>query len=297
MVPVAFFVYNRPQHTQRALDALKLNNIPLLYVFSDGPKTAADIPKVEEIRNIIDRIDWVEKKVIKEETNKGLANSIAAGVSRVIDEHNEIIVLEDDCVPAEDFYSYMCQCLEYYKNEESVYCISAFLNPIKNRAFRGYDYDVFFWGRFWSWGWATWRRAWKMYKHDVNVLADEAAAKKINLDRFGSDILPTIQRNRDKLADCWAINWFLVMVLNNAVSVFPVRSRVQNIGFDGTGVHCGVSVKYQTHISDASAVPLKFPPQVKEDRRIARVMLNFINRPTLREVLRKAIMYPLKLLR
>ena len=50
--PVALFVYNRPQHTIKTIEALKNNyhaSRSDLYIFSDGPKNNSDdIKKVEE---------------------------------------------------------------------------------------------------------------------------------------------------------------------------------------------------------------------------------------------------------
>ncbi|RYZ88025.1 MAG: glycosyltransferase family 2 protein, partial [Proteobacteria bacterium] len=51
--PIALFVYKRPDHTRRTLEALLANhgfgNRPL-YIFSDGPKTSKDIIAVESVR-------------------------------------------------------------------------------------------------------------------------------------------------------------------------------------------------------------------------------------------------------
>ncbi|RZL31508.1 MAG: sugar transferase, partial [Pedobacter sp.] len=55
LAPIALFVYNRPQHTERTLKFLKQNELAVdsrLYIFSDGAKTDNDVDKVEEVRAI-----------------------------------------------------------------------------------------------------------------------------------------------------------------------------------------------------------------------------------------------------
>ncbi|MCX5711451.1 MAG: hypothetical protein NTY47_00025, partial [Candidatus Omnitrophica bacterium] len=230
MVPVALFTYNRPIHLSKVLDALKANNIALLYVFSDAARDCGDIDKVREVRKIIDAIDWVEKKVIKEDINKGVARSIVDGVSRVLKEHESIIVLEDDCVPAQDFYDYMLQCLEHYKNEEKIFCVSAYLLPVKSRIFAHYPYDVFFWGRFWSWGWGTWRRSWEKFNCDFVSLIKEAEKQNIDTSLFGQDVSMARLRKMICRNDTWAGPFFLTMALNKTLSVYPKKSYIKNIG-------------------------------------------------------------------
>jgi transposase len=75
MTPIALFTYNRPQNLHRNLDCLKNNKINLLYIFSDGPKSEVDKEKIEEVRKIIDQIDWVDKGLHFGEQNRGLPDS------------------------------------------------------------------------------------------------------------------------------------------------------------------------------------------------------------------------------
>ena len=39
IVPVILFAYARPAHLQKTLDSLRVNQIPLIYAFSDVPVT------------------------------------------------------------------------------------------------------------------------------------------------------------------------------------------------------------------------------------------------------------------
>src|SRR2546427_8841101 len=67
--PIALFVYNRPDHALRTLDAL-LNNPKAkdsdLFVFSDGPKNDEAVPMVERVRWELRRISGFRSVSITE---------------------------------------------------------------------------------------------------------------------------------------------------------------------------------------------------------------------------------------
>jgi hypothetical protein len=282
MVPVALFVYNRPFHLERVLDGLKENNIDLLYIFSDAPVTnnAADAGKVNTIRGIITKINWCRKEVFESSRHKGVDAAILEGISVVLAKHDKIIVLEDDCLPRPDFYNYMCQCLDYYEKENKIACISAFLPPIGNETFRGYPYDVFFWQRFWSWGWGSWRRVWKDFNPDLEAALGKIKLARINTTAFGRDVS---LRNLGRLLEVQSVPWdapfFLNMLLNNQFAVYPKESRIRNIGLDGSGAHCTAhNLTLDLKLGEVKEQKrLIFPASIRENPRICREILKLIN--------------------
>ena len=103
LAPVVLFVYNRPVHTQKVLDALAANaeaKDSLLYIFCDGAKQGASndvINNINKTRLVANSEKRFKQVIIKEQTNnKGLANSIIDGVTEVVNKHEKIIVVEDD---------------------------------------------------------------------------------------------------------------------------------------------------------------------------------------------------------
>lgn len=62
-IPVILFAYSRPDHLRQTLDCLRDNNVPLIYVFSDGPRTpdkAPTVARVREMLRVIDRCEVVQ---------------------------------------------------------------------------------------------------------------------------------------------------------------------------------------------------------------------------------------------
>lgn len=280
MIPVTLFVYNRPEHTKRTLEALRTNNIDLLYVFSDAAKVNSnDILKVEEVRRLIDSIDWVETRIFKRAEHAGIANSVTEGVSAVLDSYDKVIVLEDDCIASPYFYSYMCQCLKQYEGNDKISVVSAFLPPIKKHIFRRYPYDIFFWGRFFSFGWGTWRRAWKDFNPRFGTLLQEIRKRDIDTSLFDDDVKFDCLVEQMFKADSWATPFFINMVLRNSLGVMPVRSYIKNIGFDGSGTHGAVSSRYELSLEHENAKKnLMFPSFVMEDKKIIKALVSFINK-------------------
>jgi len=54
-IPIILFAYTRPDHLRRTLACLRENQVPLIYAFSDGPRTPDKAPLVAQVRDILYR--------------------------------------------------------------------------------------------------------------------------------------------------------------------------------------------------------------------------------------------------
>ena len=106
--PIAFFVYNRPEHTISAPHALKNNELALsseIIIFSDAPKSDEDKNKVREVRAIINDLSgFKNKKNYFERKNFGLYKNFVDGITYVCDNFGKIIVVEDDNITSKYFF-------------------------------------------------------------------------------------------------------------------------------------------------------------------------------------------------
>ena len=136
LAPVVLFVYGRPIHTQRTIDALLQNPESKdtdLIVYSDGPKQHSDTEKVESVREIIKKTSGFKSiNLIERTENLGLAENIIDGVTKVCDEYGKVIVLEDDIVTSPFFLNFMNSALNKYQSNEKVWHISGWNYPFKN---------------------------------------------------------------------------------------------------------------------------------------------------------------------
>lgn len=237
--PVVLFSYKRPDHTKRTLECLRENELARfsdLIVYSDAPKTRADKPGVDSVRELLARVDGFKSvKVIERHTNHGLAKSITTGVSDVIESHGKIIVVEDDVVSSKYFLNFMNKSLETFKENKEVWHVSGFNYPMRMRV----GADAFFWRLMICWGWGTWADRWKHFTRDSERLIEEFDEQDIfRFNLNGShDFWRQILDNQSGKIDTWAIYWYATIFEQNGLCLNPVGSYCSNIGADGSGEH------------------------------------------------------------
>jgi len=160
--PVILFAYNRPKHTKQTIEALATNRGAKdaeLFVFCDGPKGERDNASVLQVQEYIKQISlepWfraVHVSISRE--NKGLANSVISGVSKVFESYDRVIVLEDDLTTSKGFLEYMNDGLNFFEDHKKIWSISGYALPIKLPD--NYQHDLYLAPRACSWGWGTWR--------------------------------------------------------------------------------------------------------------------------------------------
>lgn len=274
--PVALFVFNRPWHTRQAIEALGKNEYAAysdLYVFSDGPKRAADEAKVREVRSYIRTIDVFKRiSVIEREKNFGLAESIIAGVTEVVNAHGKIIVMEDDLVSSPHFLSYMNHALRKYEDADRVMHVSGYILPIDPGGLK----ETFFYRASSCWGWGTWARAWRHFEHDIDKLIprfDKASRHMFNIDGK-TNFWDQMESQRDGKINSWAIRWYASVFLNDGLCLHPSRSMTGNIGLDGSGTHCGEDDTYDVRIHDREIT--EFEEQLEENREALERIKTFL---------------------
>jgi hypothetical protein len=272
--PIILFVYNRLLHTQETVQALTQNYLSdksELYVFSDGPKdNKISHEQVRQVRAYIKHIKGFKSvNLIQSETNQGLANSVISGVTSVLNDYGKVIVLEDDLVTAPYFLKYMNEALQFYQDERKVFSICGYNHPPSLMQFpKNYPYDVYFNYRFFSWGWGTWKDRWNKADWEVKDFQDFIMNKEAQ-DKFnmgGEDLTPMLKAQMEGKLDSWAIRWCFSHYYNDAFSVCPVSSYINNIGMDSSGVHCSKTDKFVNDLMN-SKKDCKFilPVQVDED--------------------------------
>jgi hypothetical protein len=214
-----------------------------IFVSSDGAREHHERERVdvEATRRLFDtEIDWackIERNFSAR--NKGCRLGVSSAISWFFEHVEEGIILEDDCIPAPDFLSYCRELLERYRLDSRVFnvCGSNFQN---GRRYGSASYYFSIHGD--SWGWATWRRAWKHYQdaaRDWFVFRDAglmAHVFPIEQERkYWSEILDELfVRGRP---NTWDYQWWLACWMNNGLSAWPNVNLVSNVGWDDSGTH------------------------------------------------------------
>jgi hypothetical protein len=275
--PIALFVYNRPTHTERTLKFLKQNDLAAesrLFIFSDGPKTEADEDKVREVRNLLKGTDGFRSvEIIERKQNMGLAESVIAGVSRLVKDYGKVIVLEDDLITSPHTLTYFNDGLTRYRDEEKVMHIGAYMYHLKDHQLP----QSFFYRAATSWGWATWDRAWQHFEPNIDLLMGQFDARKkaeFSIEHT-MNFWKQMQDFKNGKNNSWAIRWYASIFLKGGLTLNPSQSLVNNIGHDGTGVHSGINDIYNVVINPKPVSV--FPAEIKENPAAYQAIKQFLS--------------------
>lgn len=242
--PVLFLVFNRPEHTKRVFQQIRRIQPTQLFVSADGPRTAVagEAEKCAAVRAVVDQVDWdctVHTNFLSE--NHGCRKAVTTGISWFFQHVEAGIILEDDCLPDDSFFTYCASLLEKYRDDEDVWHISG-SNPCDRQMQRISSSYVF--SRFpFIWGWATWRRAWLRYdpffagldeswldeNSGFSAILPNSTARMYLYDKFAS--------TRNGEIDTWDYAWFYSILNGRGLCLNPVTNLVRNIGFDQEATH------------------------------------------------------------
>jgi hypothetical protein len=241
LAPIIIFAYNRPDHLVRTLDALAEcpeAALSHLHIFCDGPKSPSELESVDSVVQVANGETRFKKTTINiSSENRGLAKSIIEGVSLTVEVYGKVIVLEDDIVVSRNFLNYMNSALQFYESYNHVASISGYMNPVQPEGLP----PLFFLRGTDCWGWATWKRAWSIFEANGSKILTEINRKKLRWEFDLDGSYPYCKMLEDQIGglnNSWAIRWHGSAFLRGMVSLFPRESLVENIGFDGSGVHC-----------------------------------------------------------
>ena len=236
--------FNRPDTTLRVFDAIREAKPPRLYLASDGARDSKTGEKeiVENLRKeVLKRIDWeCDVKTLFRGKNWGCRDAMSSSISWFFDNEFDGIILEDDTVPNQSFFTFCENLLDKYKDEKRVMHISGnqFLENFNNGA------SYYFARIEHCWGWASWADRWKLYKYgtDLNDF-DLSNIVKFSTDPFVQqywiNILRKMQRHE---INSWAYQWTFRIVENDGLCINPSVNLVSNIGFQENATHTKVEI-------------------------------------------------------
>lgn len=246
--PIILFTYNRPNHTLRVLNALKNNNLAdksVLHIYVDGPKkdsTEENIKNIKLVHDIIKSDRWCgEVNYHISNQNIGCRDSILNGISEIISQYGKSIILEDDIVTSPGFLTFMNSALNFYENRKSVFSISGWsYPPNKLKIPMYYKYDVYVSQRLLNWGWGTWLDRWQQVNWNWDFVPEFVKFKQEveAFNRGGEDLTAMLLDMHNKKIDAWDVQFAFEQFRNHAISIVPCHSLTDNIGLDGSGMHC-----------------------------------------------------------
>ena len=235
-IPILVIIFNRPDFAKKIFIVLSQLKPEKLYIISDGPRTLEDEKNILQSRNIFKTITWnCEVKYNYSDINLGLRKIISGGITWAFQNEEKLIILEDDCIPHSDFFQFCEEILTKYQDDTRIMTINGCnLNPYLSQN----NSELFFFSKYAnSWGWATWKRAWKLFDSELVGLENKNSAKNFAFNlpyRYRSKLYWNYKLNEVKSSkiNSWAYRWMFTLWLNNGLAIVPYSNLIQNIGND-----------------------------------------------------------------
>ena len=249
--PILITVYDRLDHLKATVFSLSRNTIATkseLFIAVDYPKNDDDRAGNQHLK-IIEYVKSIrgfsKVNLIINSKNLGGRGNAANAVEVVFKSHDYLIRTEDDNVFSPYFLQYMNDALRKYHNDESVFAVCGYLEPI--------NYEPKFNGCFSRKGFTS--NGFALWKHkdiDINVALSGYLFNYLNPVAF-SEMLNIMHyhvinginyalTNNVLYYDLF-LNFYLYK--HNLTCIFPEKTLVRNIGQDGSGLNSGVNNEIQ----------------------------------------------------
>ena len=239
--PILFLIFNRMECSLRVLEAIRAEKPKCLFIAADGPRSSVDNEDniCQQVRLAVDSaIDWdCEVKRLYRDKNLGCRIAASSAIDWFFDEVHEGIILEDDTLPTKSFFSFAETMLDRYRDNVEIMHVSG--NNHQHGRIRGDG--SYYASRFaHSWGWATWRRAWRLY--DIEMCGFpvdwDAIAQGCSLPKVLSEWWRTALENvTTGITNTWDFQWHYAVMKNRGICLIPNRNLVENIGVGSAATH------------------------------------------------------------
>ena len=240
-LPVLFLIFNRPETTRRVAEALRAYRPERLFIAADGPRPdhPGDAENCRLARAAALDAGWeceVQTRFLDD--NLGCRHTVSSAIDWFFSQVEAGAVLEDDCLPAPDFFRFAALMLEHFRDDERVMHISGvnFQNGVR----RG-SADAFYSTIPHIWGWASWRRAWRHYDVDMRDYpacrdSGELASHLPGTPYLKWVLLRMMEQTyrQSPYFNTWDVQWHYALAKRGALAVAPNANLVSNIGGSGT---------------------------------------------------------------
>jgi hypothetical protein len=287
-IPVLLIVYKRLDTVVEVLAKIKALKPTKFYVAGDGPQRhkSEEIAKCSAVKEyIIANIDWpCEFHTNFREENIGCRKSVEDAIDWVMNREGYGIILEDDCLPNDDFFVFCKELLQQYKDDERVMLISGtnLVSDIQTNS----PYSYCFSKNTATWGWATWKRAWDKYDHTMPEYhtLKQSGALRSSFDRWFMywQRLTEFETVINGSRNIWDYVWRYNVLTHSGLTIIPSKNLIKNIGFSDDATHTSKADTYSVRETEKMQFPLVHPPYMMPDKRMDEQYENrFYRRPIL----------------
>jgi len=190
-MPVLVTFFNRPSILEQLLIVLNRRSDLELFFSCDGPRDTFDEQKIQECWAIVEKYfpNVDQNRKLERKHNLGCKDAMKGNIDWFFDQNEYGLILEDDCIPNEDFFKIVGRGLVDFQSSSKIMCISGsdyLPNQIQRSktTFRESLFPLI-------WGWGMWANKWKLYQLEipdhreiVNLASDQLYGPKPSPSKY-----------------------------------------------------------------------------------------------------------------
>lgn len=239
--PILLLAFNRPDTASQVLAKVRAMKPAKLYVAVDGARehVATDAALVAATRQLYAQLDWdCDIHRLYSDVNKGCKLAVAGAITWFFEHEEAGIILEDDCLPADDFFPFCDEMLTRYRDDERMMNITG-TNLQQGRVWGEGSYYFSQYSHIW--GWASWRRAWQHYRVDLEGYEAPEAIRQLQhiftdamLVQSWEEIFHNLKAGK---INSWDYQFNMITFFRNGLCITPNVNLISNIGFREDATH------------------------------------------------------------
>jgi hypothetical protein len=249
--PILLILFNRPALVSRLVKAVASVSPQEVFVFCDGPRSSSreDLSKIEEVRVVVEALDsqcTVRRNF--QPINLGCQFGPRTAIDWFFENVDAGIILEDDCIPNDDFFRFCDQMLAEYRFDDAVGSICG-CNIVPANLKQHYP-EFFFSNYALMWGWASWRGRWKRYDPSLsswssgfcwsaltNILFLWKVGMRHPLEFCVWMSIFNETKKKGKASSWWDYQWIFTSWTNGLNTIVPRENLISNIGYGTDATH------------------------------------------------------------
>ena len=210
----------------------------MLYLTLDFPRSpnTKAIANNHEIRLIAQELNERYPGRVKyhfRDANVGCAASILSSIDWFFQSETEGVILEDDCIPSRDFYTFSEDALTYLKQDSDV-LLSCGTQTAPLEITQGIGFKSSY---ILTWGWATTATNWNEIKRILTGPKRNSFTSCFSANIERQYWKEGSRRAQEGFVDVWDTVLVNALQLNSKFAILPGINLVTNIGADSVATH------------------------------------------------------------
>lgn len=255
-IPTLIIGYKRVTNIIKIVELCLQAGVRDIYIYLDGQKNSK--PSSSEISGeLISSLQpYLNQKSVEfhlslQPTNQGAAVSVIRAIDWAMKSVDQLLILEDDCIPSLDFFLFCKEMIDLLGSSSSIWCASGsqFVpeSMTKGRAYIS-RYSL-------TWGWCTTRKKWEELRKALETELEHISITSLLTTNPQEAFWASGTRRALKgYTDVWDTIMVYLMQKNKKFSILPGNSLVTNIGDDEAATHTGLDSRW-THSKIGSYKP------------------------------------------